>query len=693
MKGSTKEFFDYSDSYNSKVEISIDKSKDFEFVQKDQTIKDIKLHGKPTTFFKDSMKRFVKNKSSVMGGVILGVLIIMAIFVPVFMPNEGAYNLDTTQIMQAEMPPKLFDDADGFWDGTIKREGYAYDVSTGLPAGYTSATASKVEPYSVVENKATQYGDGGSMIVYNPPYTGATSNLLGVKSSTLDFDFTNDYRLNVSFNLEQYSTYKMARFRILLVDSDSSDFSPYYFVSGSLDDYGYIDIPSDGNYSVDIKQGLDDVYGDFAYSSLDDVSLFVGVEPDKSQNTYILLSSLSLSSSDEAANEKVSKINFIDGNSVMLESKQIVVESQGEDGETIEESVPNPAFWTSNISAVGAYGVNVHYCNFLYDKYEEVYGDKTQNGLSGVYITLQIKYDFISFDFSNRKDDMSAEEIASRLTILNDMSPVREILAIHGTPEVSYNADGSIALISGATFDCVVSQYRSMGYSSMPKFIFGTNAKGQDFFKKIFSGLRLSLLIAFGVAFVNIIIGLVWGSISGYFGGRTDIIMERICDIIGGLPTMVIITLTILYAHNDILAMMIALFMTGWMGVSGRTRTQFYRFKGMEYVLASRTLGAKDARLIFKHILPNSLGTIITSSILMIPGVMYTEASIAYLGLGLKDMPLFGVILSEGNAFFQSEATFLLVIPTIIMMLLMICFNAFGNGLRDAFNPSLKGSE
>lgn len=84
MKGSTKEFFDYSDSYNSKVEISIDKSKDFEFVQKDQTIKDIKLHGKPTTFFKDSMKRFVKNKSSVMGGVILGILIIMAIFVPVF---------------------------------------------------------------------------------------------------------------------------------------------------------------------------------------------------------------------------------------------------------------------------------------------------------------------------------------------------------------------------------------------------------------------------------------------------------------------------------------------------------------------------------------------------------------------------------------------------------------------------------
>ena len=133
--------------------------------------------------------------------------------------------------------------------------------------------------------------------------------------------------------------------------------------------------------------------------------------------------------------------------------------------------------------------------------------------------------------------------------------------------------------------------------------------------------------------------------------------------------------------------------MTGWMGVAGRTRTQFYRYKGREYVLASRTLGAIDGRLIFRHILPNAMGTIITSSILMIPSVIYSEASIAYLGLGLKGQLMFGVILTENSNIFQGYTMYLLIIPTIIMAFLLVSFNLFGNGLRDAFNPSLKGED
>ena len=145
--------------------------------------------------------------------------------------------------------------------------------------------------------------------------------------------------------------------------------------------------------------------------------------------------------------------------------------------------------------------------------------------------------------------------------------------------------------------------------------------------------------------------------------------------------------------NNDVVAFLLAMFLTGWMGVSSRTRTQFYRFKGREYVLASRSLGARDPRLVFRHILPNSLGTIITSSILMIPSVIYSEASIAYLNLGLSSEMMFGVILSENRSEFNSYTVYLLVIPTFIMLLLLIAFNLFGNGLRDAFNPQLKGSE
>jgi oligopeptide transport system permease protein len=135
-----------------------------------------------------------------------------------------------------------------------------------------------------------------------------------------------------------------------------------------------------------------------------------------------------------------------------------------------------------------------------------------------------------------------------------------------------------------------------------------------------------------------------------------------------------------------------ALCLTGWMGTAGRTRTQFYRFKGREYVLASRTLGSSDIRLIFKHILPNSMGTIITGSVLMITSVIFSEANIAYLNLGLKNIHSFGVMMSENQTYLGSAPN-LVLFPAVIISLLMISFNLFGNGLRDAFNPSLKGSE
>ena len=148
----------------------------------------------------------------------------------------------------------------------------------------------------------------------------------------------------------------------------------------------------------------------------------------------------------------------------------------------------------------------------------------------------------------------------------------------------------------------------------------------------------------------------------------------------------------ILYLGQNFLTFALALCLTGWMGVAGTTRAQFYRFKGREYVLASRTLGSSDTRLIFKHILPNSLGTLVTSSVFMIPSVIFTEASLSYLGLGLQGLDSFGVILSENQQYISSNS-YLIVIPSIVMAFMMVSFNLFGNGLRDAFNPSLKGSE
>ena len=151
-------------------------------------------------------------------------------------------------------------------------------------------------------------------------------------------------------------------------------------------------------------------------------------------------------------------------------------------------------------------------------------------------------------------------------------------------------------------------------------------------------------------------------------------------------------TLAILHFGNNFITFFLALCLTGWMGTAARTRTQFYRFKGREYVLASRTLGASDGRLIFKHILPNSLGTIVTASVLMIPSTIFSEATLAYLNLGLQGVQAFGVMMSENQQYLQSSPN-LVVFPAIIIALMMISFNLFGNGLRDALNPSLKGSE
>ena len=189
------------------------------------------------------------------------------------------------------------------------------------------------------------------------------------------------------------------------------------------------------------------------------------------------------------------------------------------------------------------------------------------------------------------------------------------------------------------------------------------------------------------------VFGLIWGAISGYFGGTVDLLMERFTDILSGMPWIVMMTLIILKTGSRSFGVfLLAVCITGWIGTASPTRTQFYRFRGREYVLASRTLGASDARLIAKHILPNAMGTIITKAVLMIPSVIFSEATLAYLGLGFDDMSSLGVILSE-NQKALTTYPYQLIFPSIIIALVMISFNLFGNGLRDAINPSLKGDE
>ena len=231
-----------------------------------------------------------------------------------------------------------------------------------------------------------------------------------------------------------------------------------------------------------------------------------------------------------------------------------------------------------------------------------------------------------------------------------------------------------------------------------PTYIFGTTLYGQDLFSCIGIGARFSLIFAVIVSAINLTIGAFYGAAQGYYGGYVDMILDRISDILSGVPMIVVTTLFQLHLAQKVGtlgAFIFAFVLTGWIGMAALTRKQFYRFKSQEFVMAARTLGASDKRLMFKHIFPNAIGTIITSCALVIPGVIRSETTLTY--LGIVDLQSYvgatiGTLLSDGNDA-VTTAPHTLLWPSLFLGLLMICFNLFGNGLRDAFNPSTRGVE
>ena len=224
-------------------------------------------------------------------------------------------------------------------------------------------------------------------------------------------------------------------------------------------------------------------------------------------------------------------------------------------------------------------------------------------------------------------------------------------------------------------------------------FWFGTNVDGRDLFTSLWVGARISLLMALAVVTINTIVGLTIGSIAGYYGGVLDLVFDRFVEIASGIPFLAVLTLLTLRFGSPFWVVILAFTATGWIGSYGTGRLQFYRFKNREYVLAARTLGAPDNRIMFKHIFPNTLGLIITGLALAIPVFVFTEATFSFLGIiNYTDAVSVGMLIQQGQAVMQVHPH-TLIFPAIYISTMMIAFNLFGNGLRDAFNPSLRGVE
>ena len=706
------------------------KKEDFVLQQADSTIHEQRFQTKPTTFWKDSLKRFSKNKSSVVAAYILGFLVLLAVFVPIFDPNDVSTAANSAL---KNLEPKLFDNG-GFWDGTIKVTHIPVDKNNGnmpdpdlyLPGGIKDL----VPEGEFYTNEATEFGVGG--YVQFGYYGGYGAELAYLNSrNPASKSYPNEYRFEYDLATMDLSIDKftvVSEEQLKAAEGEDQTIPQNFTLGLAGIDFVYIaseldeddrpiekeysvplvdlatthDIGSDGGEAViNVNQRIQDAgvektsFNSFYFRIV--VKGADGTTPEQHVCSLIKNLNFNITTDDEIAKSyfsadkvvteygtEINGISFNDAMEMIVRTDSVGLGAK---------NVINMGFWQIDSAIVNPkkiYLAKAEYASFTYDSYLATLGPR-EIDISSSDLEYYSRKRWINLDYEFDEDGHAVIFEFEKTQLGESMCPIIDDVLDPAKVKYEGNVGGhDIFSVKGTV---MYYRYLDPYATSMPKYLFGTDSAGKDMFKYVFEGLRNSLLLGVFTFVVCFLFGLLWGSISGYFGGAVDLVMERLTDILSGVPWIVVMTLVILKTgKSDFGTFALALCLTGWIGTASTTRTQFYRFRGREYVLASRTLGASDARLITKHILPNAMGTIITGAVLMIPSVIFSEATISYLGLGFKNLSSLGVILSSN----QSQLTnhpYQLLFPSAVIALVMISFNLFGNGLRDAINPSLKGEE
>lgn len=220
---------------------------------------------------------------------------------------------------------------------------------------------------------------------------------------------------------------------------------------------------------------------------------------------------------------------------------------------------------------------------------------------------------------------------------------------------------------------------------------FGTDRLGRDIFSRVWQGGRISIIIGLAGAFITTVVGSIYGGISAYFGGKTDVIMMRIVEILISLPYLIVVILiSVVLDVQNLGTMILALTLTGWCGMARLVRGQMLQLKQQEFVMAAQSLGVKPWKIIIRHLIPNTLGVILVAVTFQVPGFIFSEAFLSFIGLGIQPPGTsWGALAAAAQQNFIFYP-YQLIFPSIMIALTMLSFTLLGDGLRDALDPKLR---